>query len=158
MLITQKQTFRKQERLCSKKLIDRLFCKGGSHALSAFPLRAVYCVMDRTEDESVLQGRAQVQILISVPKKHFKHAVKRNRVKRQVRESYRKNKHLLIDAIAVEPQRYLLLAFIWLADELHTSKNVESKVCNLLKRIGEREAMLKTTEEPPRDDSSNSSM
>ena len=36
-----------------------------------------------------------MQLLISVPKKRFKHAVDRNRVKRQVREAYRKNKSLL---------------------------------------------------------------
>ncbi|WP_025001850.1 ribonuclease P protein component [Prevotella dentasini] len=139
MPITHRQTFRKQERLCSKKLIDRLFTGGGSHSLSAFPLRAVYCAVDDGEGESATENAAQVQLLISVPKKHFKRAVRRNRVKRQVREAYRKHKHLLLDTLASMPQHRLLIAFIWLADELHGSKNVESKVCNLLERIGERE-------------------
>ena len=47
--------------------------------MSAFPIRVVYRLVDQQPD------MAQVQMLVSVPKKHFKRAVKRNRVKRQIR-------------------------------------------------------------------------
>ena len=69
----------KQERVCSKKLIDRLFNGGHSHTMSAFPLRVVYMTMTQDEGDASLPP---TQLLVSVPKKHFKRAVKRNRVKR----------------------------------------------------------------------------
>ncbi len=89
------ERLRKGERLCSKKLIDTLFGIGGSHAMTAFPLKAVYRLIDcksetSAPEETVMESN--VQVLVSVPKKHFKRAVKRNRVKRQVREAYRKHK------------------------------------------------------------------
>ena len=76
-------------------------------------------------------------VLISVSKKRFKRAVKRNRVKRQVREAYRKNKSLLTDALEAKGKK-LAVAFIWLDDELHASSEVEEKVKKLLQLIAER--------------------
>ena len=87
-------TLGKKERLNSKTLIERLFL-GGSKSFPAFPLRVVYMSVEPVEEDM-----AAASILISVPKKRFKRAVKRNLVKRQVREAYRKNKHLLLDALA----------------------------------------------------------
>ena len=71
----------KEERICSKKLIDQLFTGGIAHAMSAFPLRVVYMNTGRNADEP------QAKMLVSVPKRCFKRAVKRNRVKRQLREA-----------------------------------------------------------------------
>ena len=87
--MTTAPTFSKEERIVSNLLIETLFEKGNSHSLTAYPLRAVFLKTEHHE------GCAPVQLLISVPKKRFKHAVDRNRVKRQVREAYRKNKSLL---------------------------------------------------------------
>ena len=86
-------TFRKQERIVSLKLMETLFEKGSSHSVAAFPLRAIYTETERQA------GCAPVQVLISVPKKRFKHAVDRNRVKRQVREAYRKHKEPVVEKI-----------------------------------------------------------
>ena len=86
-----KLTLPKVERLNSRILIERLFT-GGSKSLPAFPLRIVYMPVEG-------ENLPAATILISVPKKRFKRAVKRNRVKRQVREAYRKNKHILLDAL-----------------------------------------------------------
>ena len=85
--------FPKRERLDSRKQIEMLFGGGGSLSMAAFPLRVVYTIKER--------ARADVpaQLLVSVSKRHFKHAVDRNRVKRQIREAYRQNKQLLCDAI-----------------------------------------------------------
>ena len=79
-----------------------------------------------------------MKILVSVPKKHFKRAVKRNRVKRQIREAYRKNKYILWDKLSETAGKEILLAFVWLDDKLHESADVEAKVCNLMQRISER--------------------
>ena len=81
--------------------------------------------------EPVEEDMAAASILISVPKKRFKRAVKRNLVKRQVREAYRKNKHLLLDALASRNKR-LIIAFIWLDNHIHSSAEVEEKVKKLL--------------------------
>lgn len=126
----RKQTFRKSERLCRKLLIDRLFA-GGSKSLLAFPLRLVYLPVEAEV------ASERVSLLISVPKKRFRRAVKRNRVKRQVREAYRRNKHLLLDKLA-EADKHLILGVIWLGDELISSAELEKRVQNLLQRLVER--------------------
>lgn len=145
-------TLTKQERLCSKKLIDTLFNGSNSHSLAAFPLRAVYMPLEDRSPKNPTDSRSPKnptdprspgspgnptgpaepsQMLISVPKRYFHRAVKRNRVKRQVREAYRRNKQLL-DGTPV------VVAFIWLADKLYSSPEVENRVHNLLARIKEK--------------------
>lgn len=123
-------TFSKKERVVSKKLIESLFEKGDSHSLAAFPLRVVYLQRERP------QGEMPVQILISVPKKRFKHAIDRNRVKRQVRESYRYNKQAVWDIIPEDKQ--LLIAFIWLSDRHYPTDEVQKRVVTLLQKIANR--------------------
>ena len=135
------ERLRKEERLCSKKLIDTLFGTGGSHAMTAFPLKAVYRLIDNKIETSVSKEaivESNVQVLVSVPKKHFKRAVKRNRVKRQVREAYRKHKSFVTLRVNEQTDKQLLIAFIWLSNELIDSVTIEQRVSNLLQRIGER--------------------
>ena len=84
------------------------------------------------------EGEASVRILVSVPKKCFKRAVKRNRVKRQVREAYRKNKTLIDGGMLQQAGQTLLLALIWLDERLYDSRDVEQKVQSLLVRISEK--------------------
>lgn len=125
----EKHTFHKTERLNSVILIEKLFA-GGSKSLPAFPLRIVYMPVEG-EELPVLS------VLISVPKKRFKRAVKRNRVKRQIREAFRKNKALLTEPLKAA-NRKAAVAFIWLDNELHDSAEVEKKVKKLLQITAER--------------------
>ena len=81
---------------------------------------------------------AQAQILVSVPKKHFKHAVDRNRVKRQVREAYRHNKHVLLDVMKDRKGEAVALAFIWQARVMITTGEVAEKMNVLLNRVAEK--------------------
>lgn len=139
----QDQGLKKEERLCSKKLIDTLFSTGGSRAVTVFPLKVVYRLVDVVATEGEKESLEQSvpldsQMLISVPKKCFKRAVKRNRVKRQVREAYRKHKNILTKKAERLSGKQLLMAFIWLSDELSDSIIVEQRVSNLLHRIEER--------------------
>jgi len=113
-------TLSKAERLNSKAMIERLFA-GGNKSFPAFPLRVVYMWLDASE------GEAPVSILISVPKKRFN----------RVREAYRKNKQLLTDALVAKNKR-LVLAFIWLDNEIHPSAEIEGKVKRLLFHIMEK--------------------
>jgi len=122
--------FRKRERIVSLKVIESLFGGGNSQSVAVFPLRVVFMLSLRQPDN------APVQVLISVPKKRFKHAVDRNRVKRQVREAFRRHKDILSQA--VPDNQKLLLAFIWLTDEHRPTAEVEKRVVSLMKRIGEK--------------------
>lgn len=124
-MMQSRHTFRKAERLCSKKHIEALFA-GDNRSLTAYPLRAVYA------DGKTPGG---IKLLISVSKRHFKHAVDRNRVKRLIREAYRLNKGLLLDHLPEDTQ--LDLAFIWMSDELCDFATVETKVKTLLQRIAD---------------------
>ncbi len=121
--------FPKREHICSTRLIDELF-GSGSQSTAAFPLRAVFLKTARQKTG------VPVQVLISVPKKRFKHAVDRNRVKRQVREAYRHLKQPLCEAIATEES--LLLGFVWTSDRLAPSSVVASRMEKILKRIVEK--------------------
>lgn len=80
------ETYPKSEKLKSKKHLDELFSVGKS--VSAFPIKMVYSQLEAAEDRSNKVG-------VSVPKRNFKHAVDRNKLKRLMREVYRKNKYLL---------------------------------------------------------------
>lgn len=132
------ESFPKSEKLVSLKLINRLFSGGDSKSLSAFPLRLVYLLLDEDDDSLHVNGRttpmSNTQVLISVPKRNFRHAVDRNRVKRQVREAYRRHR----DLYALPEGKYLAMAFIWTDHRHHESQDVEMKVTNLLRRMGEK--------------------
>lgn len=122
-------TLCKAERLNSKTLIDKLFV-GGSKSFSIFPLRVVYMSLEE-------QGAVPVSILVSVSKKRFKRAVKRNRVKRQIREAYRMNKQTLCQTLS-DKQQSLAIAFIYLSDRLVPSEEIEEKMKTILARIAEK--------------------
>lgn len=130
--MTPDNSFPKSERLCSRKAIEALFASG-NRAFSAFPLRAVY--------RSYLPEGCQaggIRVLISVSKRHFKHAVDRNRAKRQMREAWRLNRQVLtasMGAMAAAPA--LDIAFIWLSDTPLPSALIHRKMRNLLHRIEE---------------------
>ena len=97
-------TLHKSERLDKKKVIDKMF-SGGARSFSVFPLRVVYLPVEELE--------APVSILVSVSKRRFKRAVKRNRVKRQIREAYRKNKHDYCRCFRMKDGNLLWLSFIF---------------------------------------------
>jgi len=79
-------SFSKKEKLKSKKLIERLFVEGKN--VSSYPVKLIYL-------ETTLPFDVAIQAGVTVPKKNFKSAVKRNRIKRLLRESYRLNKGLV---------------------------------------------------------------
>ena len=122
-------TLRKSERLDKKKVIEKMFA-GGSRSFSVFPLRVVYLPVEELE--------APVSILVSVSKRRFKRAVKRNRVKRQIREAYRMNKHGL-----------LAVLFIYLSDQLVDSSVIEDRMKTALARIAEKVAVNAEAEQTP---------
>ena len=120
-------TLHKAERLNRKKVIEKMFA-GGSRSFSLFPLRVVYLPVEELE--------TPVSILVSVSKRRFKRAVKRNRVKRLVREAYRLNKSLLLETVQQRGIR-LAVAFIYLSDRLADMSLIDERMKTALSRIAE---------------------
>ena len=123
--------FPKAEKLCSDKLIDKLFTDG-NREIGSFPVRLVYLQVPAEE----ISG---INLLVSVSKRHFKRAVKRNRVKRQLREYYRLNNQKLKSILAADNQG-LLLALIYTDGKLWSTekliKRLDSAFEKLLSAIG----------------------
>ena len=120
-LIKERFTLSKEERLCSRKALEELF-EGSNKSMLAYPIRAVF---QKTEETGI-------RIMVSVSKRFFKRAVKRNRVKRQLREAYRLNKHLLKPASGG-----INIAFLWNSNDLLPTAKVMEKMQNLLNKINE---------------------
>lgn len=115
-------TLGKEERLCSRKVLEELF-GGGHQSVSAFPIRAVF-----------MRSRQQgIRIMVSVSKRYFKRAVIRNHIKRQLREAYRLQKEVLLPL----SEGGLDIAFLWTSDVLLPTEKVIQKMNNLLTRIYE---------------------
>ncbi len=121
-------TLSKPERLNRKKVMERMFA-GGARSFSFFPLRVVYVPAPELE--------APVAVLVSVSKRRFKRAVRRNRVKRQIREAYRLNKQILTRALPADGSLRLAVAFIYLADKLMETALLEERMKSALARIAE---------------------
>lgn len=126
MLSSPRNTFKKSERLCSRILMDCLF-QGDNRTATAYPLRAVFLPVEEEQQKGI-------SILISVPKKRFHDAVDRNRVKRQIREAYRKNKHALAEQVA-QSGKGLLVALIYVSAEIETTEQIEKRMIRLLDKI-----------------------
>ncbi|MDD4696430.1 MAG: ribonuclease P protein component [Fermentimonas sp.] len=124
----QRFYFKKEEKLTGDKRIESLFAQGKSFV--AYPLRVVY--LAKTSQNSVTQ-----EILVSIPKKRIKSAVKRNRMKRLIRESFRFNKHILNDVLEVK-FIHLEIAFVYVKDELTDFATVEKGMRKALSEIKNR--------------------
>jgi len=120
-------TFKKAERLSLQREIDSLFKQGNSFI--SYPLRVVYL------EQKPLSG-VNVSVLISVPKRKIKLAVKRNRLKRLIREAFRLNKTSLIRHFE-EKGSGLLIAFLFVGNELCSWKEIEAAMLKALVKLKE---------------------
>nr|WP_309757569.1 ribonuclease P protein component [Flavobacterium sp.] len=115
-------TYPKTEKLKSKITIGLLFTEGKS--VSKYPLRLVYKAGSFDESEKIKMG-------VSVSKKNFKKAVDRNYFKRVLRETYRLNKHLLIDNL---DQPYSFMFFYQTKDRL-SYEEINTKTIQLFEKF-----------------------
>ena len=105
------QTFGKEYKLCSHVLIEKLFKDG--EKFRDFPFLINYLGIES------LSGSKDFSVLISVPKKLFKHSHDRNYIKRSITEALRKNKFIL-EEIKNKPLALAIiynLDFVWHANK-----------------------------------------
>ncbi len=121
-----KFTYPKNEKLKSKITIDLLFSKGKS--VSKYPLRLVFVESDYGIPEDSDQ---MLKMGVSVSKKYFKHAVDRNYFKRVLRETYRLNKHILIDNL---DKNYAMMFFYQTKDRL-SYEEINTKTIQLFEKF-----------------------
>jgi ribonuclease P protein component len=118
-------TFKKNERLCSRKQIEVLFGKGLS--MNAYPIKLVF--MDAGVD-----AQFPSQAMFVVPKRNFKKAHDRNKLKRRMRESFRLNKHNLYEYLNNENKK-LVFSFIYTSKKPEMYSQINLAVEKLLQKI-----------------------
>ena len=118
-------TFKKEERLTSKKVFELLFNSGKSFTTS--PFRLVWV-------ETKPTGSFPAQLGISVPKRSFAKAVDRNTLKRRIRESYRKNKQMLYEVLR-KKNHTIALMIIYIAKEEFPYQEIEKKMIVSLQKL-----------------------
>ncbi len=127
-------TFPKPEHLCLKRDIEALF-GAGSHSMAAWPLRIIYRPVEHT-------AGPKVKVLLSVSKRRLRHAVDRNRAKRQLREAYRHEKLELLSVLL--PGEGLHIGFLWLAERPVETELVRKRVKTLLNHVAEKTVAART--------------
>jgi len=122
-------TFRKEEKLCSQKIMGDLFLSGNTFL--CYPVKIVWKKLD------VIPSQFPAQVGFSVPKRLFKHAVDRNRLKRLLRESYRLHKAILYEELEFAGYRIALMIIYIAKEELPFSK-IEPALLKALNKINEQ--------------------
>ncbi len=121
-------SFPKKEKLCSQKVISELFTSGRSFI--RYPFRIVLLTFNEPQE-------VPAKILISVSKRRFKRANKRNLIKRRIKEAYRLNKHLFIPLLE-RNNVFTAIAFIYLPTEIKSFGEIEDAMKDTLKDLIKR--------------------
>lgn len=122
-----KLTFKKAEKLTSRKIIDSIFAEGST--LKNFPLILKYAAVEFRDQEPL-------KVVMSVPKRRVKNAVDRNRIKRLMREAYRQNR-TEFKAKMIAEEKSLALFFIYTGKENPNFTAIEEKIKVILKELSQ---------------------
>ena len=125
---SQRNTFRKPERLCSRKEIDRLFAKGS--AITVFPLRLMYISRDELTEIAA-------KTMFVVPKRNFRKAHDRNLLRRRMREAFRINKNSLYKKLDGSG-KCVSMALLFTGRKEENYETIESATVELLRRLEEK--------------------
>lgn len=115
-------SYKKSEKLKSKKLIEQLFSEGKT--VSVFPLRLIFI-------ETSFRENVKLKVGVSVSKRNFKKAVDRNKIKRLLREAYRLNKPKCFNNITTQ---YAFM-ILYIGNEKSNFKNLEIKMKQLFEQF-----------------------
>ncbi len=121
-----KFTFQKKEKLKSKRVFEQLFVEGKS--IKAFPVKLLYAQVGFDDGERIKVG-------VVAPKKKFKSAVKRNRIKRLLREAYRQNKQEAFNKI----EGNFAFLFLYLGNKMPEYDEVNRAIQQLLSAFIKKE-------------------
>ena len=110
-------TLPKKERLCGKKGIEKLLARGRHGSVGN--IRFIYST----------NGQDTHRLLVSVPKKLFKRAVKRNLLKRRIRESWRRLKH------GLRTEKHMDVLIIYSTKEVLTYQEINSNIEKIADRL-----------------------
>jgi ribonuclease P protein component len=121
-------TFTKEERLCNKGLIDELFHSGSSFLV--YPFKVSWLIATNPQSH-------QAQVLFSVPKKRFKHAVDRNLLKRRMREAYRLNKEQYLYLPLKDKDKQIVFSIGYIGKEIADYAFIEKKMLKLLNSLAQ---------------------
>ena len=124
------QSYGKREKLKSRKLIAKLFAEGRS--TSKYPIKLIYLPAELPEE-------VKIQAAVAVPKRNFKSAVKRNRIKRLMREAYRLNKKNLFN----NTDRPFAFLFLYIGNEMPSYAEVERSMQKILLKFMESKSYEK---------------
>lgn len=119
-------SFKRGERLKSRKIIGTLFSQG--HSFGQYPLRLIW-----KEIEANPKG-FPIQCTVSVAKKKFPKAADRNRIRRKVKEAYRLNKHWVYEALEQENTQYAFM-ILYVAKEPLPFEIIEQAMKKMLTRF-----------------------
>ena len=140
-MIMSRFTFKKEERLSSKKLIDELFSTGSSFYLQPFKIffaspEKIGTGLNIPENVTLYSGVAPARVLISVSKNNFKRAVDRNKIKRLIREAYRLNKKGLYESLE-KKNKQLIIAILYTSKKIEPFSSIQQKLVAVLMRLAE---------------------
>lgn len=119
-------SFKRGERLKSRKVIEGLFSQGQS--FGQYPIRIVWTIIKPR------LSTYPVQCAFTVPKRKFPKAVQRNRIKRQMREAFRQKKHILYEALEQE-ENQLAFMLIYTGKEATSSKEINQAIDKMIHRF-----------------------
>jgi ribonuclease P protein component len=119
-------SFPKKEKLTNKKVFETLFTEG--KALREFPLQLIYV-------KTAPNGEVPIKVAVVAPKKKFKTAVQRNRIKRLLREAYRHNKPIIFNNI----EGNFAFIFLYLGKKTPNFKEVDLTMKKLLESFLNKE-------------------
>lgn len=132
MLTNKSYRFSRKEHLKSPKHIALLFSKGNS--LNAYPLRFQYIVEPIKPIHSETFQNEIIKVAFTIPKRKFKRAVDRNRIKRQIIEMFRLNREDLMIALG-ENNLQLSLMIVYNGDQFPDYKKLEKRMLNGLNKL-----------------------